>query len=71
MEIDEPPTKKICECGAKETGPGLILVIVASCLIFPINMCKFALHEPQAAQAQCVSFIINTCSFILRNFEWP
>ena len=45
MAIDEPPTKKIRECGAKETRLGLILVIEASCLIFPINMCKFALHE--------------------------
>ena len=34
VEIDEPPTKKIRECGAKETQLSLILVIVTSCLIF-------------------------------------
>ena len=33
-EIDEPPTKKIRECGAKETQLSLILVIVTSCLIY-------------------------------------
>ena len=31
VEIDEPPTKKIRDCGAKETQLSLILVIVASC----------------------------------------
>ena len=41
VEIDEPTTKKIRECGAKETHLRLILVIIASCLIFPINVCKF------------------------------
>ena len=41
VEIDEPTTKKIRECGAKETQLGLILVIIASCLIFPINICEF------------------------------
>ena len=41
MEIDEPTTKKILECGTKETQLSLILVIIASCLIFPINICKF------------------------------
>ena len=45
MEIDEPPTKKIRECGAKETQLSLILVIVTSCLMLPINICKFVLHE--------------------------
>ena len=45
VEIDEPPTKKIRECGAKETQLSLILVIVTSCLMFPINICKFFLHE--------------------------
>ena len=91
-EIDEPTTKKIPECGAKETlacenirfsslfvagdvscgssavplretSPAaksgekrmfsqaketqlsLILVIIASCLIFPINICEFFLYE--------------------------
>ena len=42
-EIDEPTTKKIRECGAEETHLSLILVIIASCLIFPINICKFVL----------------------------
>ena len=37
VEIDEPTTKKIRECGAKETQFSLILVIKASCLIFPIT----------------------------------
>ena len=56
MEIDEPSTKKIRECGAKETRLGLILVIVKSCLIFPINLCKFALHEHlnQNARGLCI-----------------
>ena len=45
MEIEEPPTKKIRECGAKKTQLSLILVIVTSCLIFPINICKFVLRE--------------------------
>ena len=45
MEIDEPTTEKIRECGAKETQLSLILVIVTSCLIFPINICKFVLLE--------------------------
>ena len=40
MEIDEPPTKKIREGGKKETQLSLISVIVASCLIFPINISK-------------------------------
>ena len=31
VKIDEPPTKKIRDCGAKETQLSLILVIVASC----------------------------------------
>ena len=39
VEIDDPTTKKIRECGAKETQLSLILVIIASCLIFPINIC--------------------------------
>ena len=43
VEIDEPKTKKIRECGAKETLLSLILVIIASCLIFPRNVCKFVL----------------------------
>ena len=45
VEIDEPTTKKIRECGAKETHLSLILVIIASCLIFPINICEFFLYE--------------------------
>ena len=45
VEIDEPTTKKIRECGAKETQLSLILVIIASCLIFPINICDFFLYE--------------------------
>ena len=39
VEIDEPTTKKIRECGAKETL-SLILVIIASCLLFPINIAE-------------------------------
>ena len=31
VKIDEPPTKKIRDCGANETQLSLILVIVASC----------------------------------------
>ena len=45
LEIDEPTTKKIRECGPKETQLSLILVIIASCLIFPINICEFFLYE--------------------------
>ena len=47
MEIDEPTTKKIRECGAKEgeLSLELILVIIASCLIFPISICDFFLYE--------------------------
>ena len=46
FEIDEPTTtKKIRECGSKETQLSLILVIIASCLIFPINICEFCLYE--------------------------
>ena len=45
LEIDEPTTKKIRECGAKETQISLILVIIASCLIFPINICEVFLYE--------------------------
>ena len=45
MEINEPTTKKICECGAKETLLSLILVIIASYLIFPINICELFLYE--------------------------
>ena len=40
VEIDEPTTKTIRECGAKETLLSLSLVITASCLIFPINICE-------------------------------
>ena len=40
MEIDEPPTKKIREGGTKEMQLSLISVIVASCLILPINISK-------------------------------
>ena len=43
VEIDEPTTKKIRECGAKETQLSLILVIIASSLIFPINICDLFL----------------------------
>ena len=45
MEIDEPPNKKICEGGTKEMQLSLILVIVASCLIFPINISKLKCEE--------------------------
>ena len=45
VDIDEPTTNKIRECGAKETLLSLILVIIASCLIFPINICEFFLYE--------------------------
>ena len=38
VEIDEPTAKKIHECGAKKTQLSLILVIVAACLIFRINI---------------------------------
>ena len=41
VEIDEPTTKKFRECGAKETQLSLILVIIVSCLIFPINFLIF------------------------------
>ena len=45
VEIDEPTTKKVRECGAKETQLSLMLVIIASCLIFPINIYEFFLYE--------------------------
>ena len=45
VEIDETATKKIHECGAKETQFRLILVMEASCLIFPINISEFFLYE--------------------------
>ena len=45
VEIDEPTTKKVRECGTKETQLSLILVIIASCFIFPINICEFFLYE--------------------------
>ena len=45
VEIDERTNKKIRQCGAKETLLSLILVIIASCLIFPINICEFFLYE--------------------------
>ena len=47
MEIDEPTTKKIPECDANETQLSLylILVIIASYLIFLINICEFFLYE--------------------------
>ena len=45
VEIDEPTTKKVRECGAKETQLSLMLVIIASCLIFPINISEFFLYE--------------------------
>ena len=45
VEIDEPTTQKIRGCGAKETQLSLILVLIASCLIFPINICEFFLYE--------------------------
>ena len=41
VEIDEPTTKKIREYGTKETQLSLILGIILSCLIFPINICNF------------------------------
>ena len=44
VEIDEPTTKKILECGTKEKQLSLILVIIASCLIFPINIAKATIH---------------------------
>ena len=45
VEIDEPTSKKIRECGPKEMQFRLILVIEASCLIFPINISEFFLYE--------------------------
>ena len=45
VEIDKPTTKKTRECDAKETQLTLILVIIASCLIFAINICEFFLYE--------------------------
>ena len=45
VEIDETATKKIHECGAKETQLSLILGIIVSCSIFPINFCKFFFYE--------------------------
>ena len=45
VAIDERTNTKIRECGAKETLLSLILVIIASCLIFPINICEFFLYE--------------------------
>ena len=45
VKIDEPTTKKIRECGAKETQLSLILGIIVSCLIFPIKICKFVFYE--------------------------
>ena len=45
VEIDEPTTKKIRECGAKETQLSFILEIITSCLIFPINICEFFFCE--------------------------
>ena len=44
MEIDEPTTKKIRECGAKERQLSLILVIIALCLTFQMNICEFFLY---------------------------
>ena len=41
VEIGEPTTKKTRECGAKEAQLSLILVIIASCLIFLINIGEF------------------------------
>ena len=40
VEIDEPTTKKIRECELS-----LILGIIVSCSIFPINICRFFLYE--------------------------
>ena len=45
VEIGEPTTKKTRECGTKEAQLSLILVIIASCLIFLINICEFSLYE--------------------------
>ena len=45
VKIDEPATKKTRECGAKETQLSLILLLIASCLIFPINICEFFLRN--------------------------
>ena len=53
VKIDEPPTKKIRDCGANETQLSLILVTVASNLIFPINICKFFLYE-KLARGLCI-----------------
>ena len=36
---------KIRECGAKETQLSLILEIIASCLIFPIDICVLFFYE--------------------------
>ena len=45
VEIDEPTTMKIRECGVKKKQHSFILVIIASGLIFPINICEFFLYE--------------------------
>ena len=48
VEIDEPTTKKIRDCDANETQQlslYLILVIIASYLIFLINISEFFLYE--------------------------
>ena len=47
VEVDDwnHQLRKSTGCDAKESQLNLILVIVASCLIFPINICKFVLHK--------------------------
>ena len=58
VEIDETATKKIHECGAKETQLSLILGIIVSCLIFPINICKFGfffMKTNQNARGLCIN----------------
>ena len=48
---------KIRECGAKETQLSLILEIIASCLIFPIDICIVFFYEKlyQNARGLCIN----------------
>ena len=60
VEIDEPTTKKIRECGAKETL-SLILVIIASCLLFPI-------YIAEREQSRTVG-LLDSCRFDIGRFR--
>ena len=60
MEIDEPATKKIRECGAKETQLSLVLVIIASCLISPITICEFFLYENLIEMRRVVTWYMGS-----------